>query len=233
MSVLKSHSGWKTKHFKGMTLEEIREKFILVWKHIEDFVSMASKEEGERMKKKGLRLEQESAKKIKTSEEVSKEDIKEMMQLVPVEEHFDREDLIQLWTLVKETLSIRQATSDKEKELWVELKRDQEIFMVVDKDYPLRKGLAIVMISNKLQGRIVRNKMLQSFPLPVKKIPLPEYFPTASKERFPLLIKRDAYAEEVCTAEKLKVNRGQRHIYISQRCVSVILGMCPMIVPII
>nr|GEV14089.1 hypothetical protein [Tanacetum cinerariifolium] len=37
--------------------------------------------------------------------------------------HFDREDLNQIWTLVKETLNIRQATSDKEKELWVELKR--------------------------------------------------------------------------------------------------------------
>nr|GEX23623.1 hypothetical protein [Tanacetum cinerariifolium] len=47
---------------------------------------MASKEEGERMKRKGLRLEQESAKKMKTSEEVSEEDLKEMMQLVPVEE---------------------------------------------------------------------------------------------------------------------------------------------------
>nr|GEV03127.1 hypothetical protein [Tanacetum cinerariifolium] len=205
--------GMETKHFKGMSLEEIREKFILVWKHIEDFMPMASKEEGERFKKKGLRLEQESPKKMKTLEEVSREDLKEMMQLVPVEErnywkiirlggstavyqffvdmlkHFDREDLIQLWTLVKETLSIRQATSDKEKELWVELKRlfepdvedqlwthtqalmhdlvewrlydscgvhhvlsrDQEIFMLVEKDYPLRKGLAIVMISNKLQ----------------------------------------------------------------------------------
>nr|GFB83268.1 hypothetical protein [Tanacetum cinerariifolium] len=30
MSVLRSHSGWKTKHFKGMTLEEIKEKFIPV-----------------------------------------------------------------------------------------------------------------------------------------------------------------------------------------------------------
>nr|GEV30977.1 hypothetical protein [Tanacetum cinerariifolium] len=37
--------------------------------------------------------------------------------------HFDREDLNQLWALVKETLNIRQATNDKEKELWVELKR--------------------------------------------------------------------------------------------------------------
>nr|GEX26400.1 hypothetical protein [Tanacetum cinerariifolium] len=234
MSVLKSHSGWKTKHFKGMALEEIREKFIPVWKQIEDFVPIAFKEKGERMKRKGLRLEQESAKKMKTSEEVSEEDLKEMMQLVPVEEvyvealqvkhpiidweihseghrnywkiirlggstavyqffmdmlkHFDREDLIQLWTLVKETVSIRHATSDKEKELWIELKRlfepdfkdqlwiqtqalmhdpvewrlydtcgvhhvltrYQEIFMLVEKDYPLRKGLAIVMISNKL-----------------------------------------------------------------------------------
>nr|GEZ25444.1 hypothetical protein [Tanacetum cinerariifolium] len=57
MSVLKSHSGWKIKHFKRMTLEEIREKFIPVWKQIEDFVPIGSKEEGERFKRKGLRLE--------------------------------------------------------------------------------------------------------------------------------------------------------------------------------
>nr|GEW43627.1 hypothetical protein [Tanacetum cinerariifolium] len=204
MLVLKSHSGWKTKHFKG-----------------------------ERMKRKGLMLEQESAKKMKTSEEVSEEDLKEIMQLVSVEEHFDREDLNQLWTLVKETLSIRQATSDKEKEVWVELKRDQEIFMLVEKDYPLRKGLAIVMISNKLQGRIVGNKMLKSFPLPVMKFLLPEYFPIASEEMFPLLSLRDAPAKEVCTADEVKINYGQRHINNSQRRVLVILGRCPMIVPII
>nr|GEV64961.1 hypothetical protein [Tanacetum cinerariifolium] len=98
-------------------------------------------------------------------------------------------DLHQLWTLVKKTFSIRQATKDKEKELWVELNRllepdfedqlwihnqafihdpldwklydtcgvhhvstkDLEIFMLVKRDYPLRKGLATLMISNKLQ----------------------------------------------------------------------------------
>nr|GEX93148.1 hypothetical protein [Tanacetum cinerariifolium] len=37
-----------------MSLEEIKEKFIPVWKQIEDFVPMASKEEGERFKRKGL-----------------------------------------------------------------------------------------------------------------------------------------------------------------------------------
>nr|GEV66035.1 putative ribonuclease H-like domain-containing protein [Tanacetum cinerariifolium] len=182
MSVLKSHYGWKTKHFRGMTLEEIREKFIPVWKQIEDFIPMASKEEGERVKRKRLNLVQGNAKGMKMSEEVFKENLKEMMQLVLVEEvymealQFDREDLNQLCALVKETLSIRQASSDKEKELWVKLKRlfepdfkeqlwthtqalmhdplewrlydicgvhhvftkDQEIFMLVERDYPMR-----------------------------------------------------------------------------------------------
>nr|GEW74260.1 hypothetical protein [Tanacetum cinerariifolium] len=55
-------------------------------KQFEDFVPMASKEEGERVKRKGLKLEQRSAKKIKTYEEVSEEDLKEMMQLVHMEE---------------------------------------------------------------------------------------------------------------------------------------------------
>nr|GFA72802.1 hypothetical protein [Tanacetum cinerariifolium] len=95
-----------------MTLEEIREKFNPVWKQIQDFVPMGLKDEGERFKRKGLSLEQDSAKKVKTSKEVSEEDLKAMMQ----------EDLNQLWALVKETLNIRQATRNKEKELWVELK---------------------------------------------------------------------------------------------------------------
>nr|GFD23607.1 hypothetical protein [Tanacetum cinerariifolium] len=69
MSVLKSHAGWKTKHFRGMTLEQIKAKFIPVWKQMEDFVPMSSKEESE----KGF-------------EGVSEEELKGMMQLVPLEE---------------------------------------------------------------------------------------------------------------------------------------------------
>nr|GEU51117.1 hypothetical protein [Tanacetum cinerariifolium] len=86
MSVLRSHAGWNTRHFRGMTLEEFKDKFIPVWKQFEDFVPMSSKEERERVKRKWLKLEQGSAKKIKTSKEVFEEDLKEMMQLVPVEE---------------------------------------------------------------------------------------------------------------------------------------------------
>nr|GEV79274.1 hypothetical protein [Tanacetum cinerariifolium] len=210
-SVLRNQAGWKANHFKGMTLEEIKEHFDQVWKQIYDFIPIDSKEEAERFKRKGIRFELESVKKLKTSEEVKateevpEEKLKEMMQLVPVEEvyvealqvkhliidwkHLDREDLNQLWRLVKESFSIRLPTSDKEIELWVELKRlyepddedqlwthtqnlmhapvewklydtcgvhhvtskDKEIFMLVEKDYPLRKGVAIVMICYKLQ----------------------------------------------------------------------------------
>nr|GEX76269.1 hypothetical protein [Tanacetum cinerariifolium] len=86
----------------------------------------------------------ESAKKLKTSDEVPEEvkspdevpekKVQEMMQLVPIEEvyiealqvkhpiidwkHLDREDLNQLWALVKESLSNRTHTNDKEMELW-------------------------------------------------------------------------------------------------------------------
>nr|GFD44247.1 hypothetical protein [Tanacetum cinerariifolium] len=61
------------------------------------------------------------------TEEVSEDKIKEMMQLVSVKDvQPDREDLNQLWALVKEYLSIRPASNDKEMELWVELKRMYE-----------------------------------------------------------------------------------------------------------
>nr|GFA30590.1 hypothetical protein [Tanacetum cinerariifolium] len=153
MSVLKSHSGWKTKHFKGMPLKEIREKFIPVWKQIEDFVPMGSKEEVERVKRKGLRLEQESAKKVKTLEEVSEEDLKTMMQLVPVKEVY------------VEALQVKHLIID-----W-------EIHTEGQRNY----------------WKIISNEFL-----------LPEDFPTASEERFPLLSQKDATTEEVCTADKVK-----------------------------
>nr|GEU41141.1 hypothetical protein [Tanacetum cinerariifolium] len=137
ISVLKSHVGWKTKHFRGMTLEQIKEKFITVWKQWEDFVPISSKEESKRVKRPGIKLDQRSSKRVKIShtsrlepsqeqqfkgsEGVSKEELKGMMQLVPLEEVYI--EALQLWILIKETFSIKQSTRDKEKGLWVELKR--------------------------------------------------------------------------------------------------------------
>nr|GEY85937.1 hypothetical protein [Tanacetum cinerariifolium] len=200
----------------------------------------------------------ESAKKQKTSEEVTEEakssdevpeeKVKEMMQLVPIEEvyvealqvkhhiidwkvhiegqrsyweitrlggssasyqffidllkHLDREDLNQLWRLVKETLSNKTPTSDKEMELW--------------KDYPLRKGLALVMISYKLQ---VKNysQMANDLILKIYKIanslrqqgiefPLAEEVPTASEEGCHCQKKRDATARKIALLSKSRRN---------------------------
>nr|GEY58083.1 hypothetical protein [Tanacetum cinerariifolium] len=161
------------------TEEEIQAKFAEVWKQVEDFIPMGSKEEAERLKRKGLNLEKEQVKKQKSSEEApetktstkefTEDKIKEIMQLVPIEDVYvqslqvkhpiidwkvhtegqrsywqiirlggssacyqifvdllkqlDRDDLNQLWALAKEYLSIRPATSEKEMELWVKLKR--------------------------------------------------------------------------------------------------------------
>ncbi|GJU71454.1 hypothetical protein Tco_1262859 [Tanacetum coccineum] len=119
-----------------------------------------------------------------------------MIMVVPVEEvhvealqKFDRYDQDKLWDLVKDRFSTTEPIGDKEKELWVELKRlfepdnddtlwklqrymhdplvwrlydtrgvhhvslvrGHEIFMLVEKEYPLTRGLMIVMLANKLQ----------------------------------------------------------------------------------
>nr|GFD29020.1 hypothetical protein [Tanacetum cinerariifolium] len=67
MAVIRSNLGWKVKDFRGMSFKEVEAKFKSVWKQIEDFIHMGSKEEAERIKRKGLSLEQESAKKFKPS----------------------------------------------------------------------------------------------------------------------------------------------------------------------
>nr|GFD21781.1 hypothetical protein [Tanacetum cinerariifolium] len=54
----------------GMTFEEIEAKFAEVWKHVENFIPIGSKEETKRLKRKGLNLEQQ-VKKQKSSEEAS------------------------------------------------------------------------------------------------------------------------------------------------------------------
>nr|GEX51474.1 retrovirus-related Pol polyprotein from transposon TNT 1-94 [Tanacetum cinerariifolium] len=216
MAVIKNNLGWKAKDFKGMSFEEVEAKF---------------KTESAKKQK----ISKEVPEEVKSFDEVPEEKIKEMMQLVPIEEvymealqvkhpiidwkvhiegqraywkitrlggssasyqfftdllkHLDRDDLNQLWSLVKETLSKRPTTSEKDMELWVELSRlykpnvedklwthtqnfmhapaewklyekyevhqltskDKNIFMLLEKDYPLRKGLALVMICYKLQ----------------------------------------------------------------------------------
>ncbi|GJU67837.1 hypothetical protein Tco_1254096 [Tanacetum coccineum] len=112
---------------------------------------------------------------------------------------FDREDLVKLWSLVKERFSSTEPTDDKERILWVELKRlfepntddtlwklqrymhdlwklrlyntcgvhhlsterGMDTFMLVEKEYPLSKG--VLMLVNKLlveQSSKMENELL-------------------------------------------------------------------------
>ncbi|GJS76525.1 hypothetical protein Tco_0726406 [Tanacetum coccineum] len=100
---------------------------------------------------------------------------------------FDREDLVKLWSLVKEKFNSTEPTEDKEREIWVELKRlfepdtDDElwklqkyihnltwrlydscgvhhvstekgidIYMLIEKEYPLSRGTLTQMLVAKL-----------------------------------------------------------------------------------
>ncbi|GKD33536.1 hypothetical protein Tco_1249045 [Tanacetum coccineum] len=115
---------------------------------------------------------------------------------------FDRDDLDKLWSLVKERFSSTDPTDDKERTLWVELKRlfepdiddilwklqrymhdpltwrlydtcgvhhvstdkRHDIFMLVEKDYPLSKGVLMLMLVNKLlveQSSEMSNELLR------------------------------------------------------------------------
>nr|GEY54478.1 UBN2 domain-containing protein [Tanacetum cinerariifolium] len=103
--------------------------------------------------------------------------------------------------------------------------KDKEIFTLVEKDYPLRKGLAIVMISYKLQvknySQMANDLILkiykiateasslgedcweynaQGIPTANEDFPLPEQLPTANEDKFPLLIQSDATSDELCVA---------------------------------
>ncbi|GJR37970.1 hypothetical protein Tco_1213654 [Tanacetum coccineum] len=102
---------------------------------------------------------------------------------------FDREDLVTLWSLVKEKFRSAEPTEDKERALWVELKRlfepdkddvlwklqiymydplkwrlydtcgvhhvssirGHDIYMLIEKDYPLSTAIMNLMLSRRLQ----------------------------------------------------------------------------------
>nr|GEU93458.1 hypothetical protein [Tanacetum cinerariifolium] len=251
MEVIKSNFSWKVKYFRGMTFEEIEAKFTTVWKQIKNFIPMGSMEEAKRFKRKGIRFKQETMKKLKTSKEVPKEvkrsdevpeeKVKEMMQLVPIEEVYVevlqvKHPIIdwKLWALVKESLNIRPASSDKEMELWVELKRlyepddedqlwthtqnlmhalvewklydtcgvhhvtskDKEIFMLVEKDYRLRKVIEFL---------------------------LPDEVPTGSEESSHCQKKRDATDVNIALLLKSRRNCHER-ITRTRRLFNVSLG---------
>nr|GEW67946.1 hypothetical protein [Tanacetum cinerariifolium] len=190
----------KTQQRKPWSKKQKRDYYMTVIRS-----NLGWKEEAERLKKKGLSLEQVSVKKLKTSKEVSEEakspdevpkkKVKEMMQLVPIEEVFVKALQVKHpiinwknfmhspveWKLY-DMYGVHQVTS-----------KDKEIFMLLEKDYPLRKGLALVMIWNKMH---------KAFPLLVIEFPMVEEVPTVSEESSYCQKKRDATAKRIALVGK-------------------------------
>nr|GEW71556.1 hypothetical protein [Tanacetum cinerariifolium] len=158
MSILRSNTGWKGKDFKGMTFEQIKEIFISVWEKIKDFVPMNFKLESERLKRPRIQLDKEKIKKLKTAEasEVIDEKAKELwVELKRLYEPNSRDPLWDLQRYMYDPLVWR--LYDTCGVHHVSTGRRHQIFMLVEKGYPLTKGLTTLMLPNKLQVR--------SFPL--------------------------------------------------------------------
>nr|GEX12592.1 hypothetical protein [Tanacetum cinerariifolium] len=154
---LKNMVGYKIAHFKGMTYDQVRPIFEREYKKVQTFLKPDRDEEPTKKRVSIETLLQESFKKLRAEVEVlgfyfsqdtpiddpkemSEEDVKNILQIVPVPEFkvkalqayqsfkdmlkdFDREDLDAVWRLTKENFSTTMPTEDKEKALWVELKR--------------------------------------------------------------------------------------------------------------
>nr|GEX87220.1 hypothetical protein [Tanacetum cinerariifolium] len=94
-----------------------------------------------------------------------------------------------------------------------ETSKDKEIFVLVEKDCPLKKGLAIVMICYKLQvenySQMENDLILKIYKIancPIMEFPLSEEVPTASKESSHCQKKRDATAEKIALLLKSSNN---------------------------
>ncbi|GJT14597.1 putative ribonuclease H-like domain-containing protein [Tanacetum coccineum] len=202
---IKNMGSHTLQHLKKLSFDEIKELFETTIKRVKDFVPMESDrlvpKISTRSSKRTVKteLDHEGSKRQNTNEEqsakeekeLSEEELQKLMMIDQVEEvyKFDRDDLDKLWSLVKEIFSLTDPTDDKERTLWVELKRlfepdiddilwklqrymhdpltwilydtcgihhvstdrGHDIFMLVEKDYPLTRGILTLMLCNKLQ----------------------------------------------------------------------------------
>ncbi|GJV23212.1 hypothetical protein Tco_1375907 [Tanacetum coccineum] len=175
------------KQLKSYSFDEIKNLFETTIRSVHTFVPMERESErvipelavGSSKRDAEEELVQESPKRLKTRES-----------LVPAEEPKNKEeleDLVKLWSLVKEKFTSTEPTEDKEREIWVALKRlfepdtDDElwklqkhirdiiwrlydtcgvhhvstkdgvdIYMLVEREYPLSRGVLTQMLVAKL-----------------------------------------------------------------------------------
>nr|GEW60218.1 hypothetical protein [Tanacetum cinerariifolium] len=211
--------------------------WMKVWKQIHDFIPIGSKEEAERFKRKGIRFEQESVKKLKTSKEVKatkevpEEKVKEMMQLVPVEEIYVealqvKHPIIDWKVHIEGQRSYwkiaRLEGSSASYQFFVDMLKhldrnlmhapvEWKLYDTCGVHHVTSKDKEISMLEEKdyplRKGQAIdMNKMHKAFPLPVIEFLLPGEDPTASEESSHWQKKRDAPAEKIALLLKSSSN---------------------------
>ncbi|GKB89319.1 hypothetical protein Tco_0961591, partial [Tanacetum coccineum] len=215
MSNYIKHMGSHTlQQLRGYSFDEIKALFETTMRRVSTFVLMESEDDkavpelatGSSKRDAEEELDQESSKRQKTGEsselaeeprdkeddELSQEELQQMMIVVPkqgmnIEALQTKDDLVMLWSLVKEKFNSTEPTNDKEREILVELKRlfepdinDElwklqkhihdltwklydscgvhhvstekgiDIYMMVEKEYPLSRGTLTLMLIAKL-----------------------------------------------------------------------------------
>ncbi|GJW56729.1 hypothetical protein Tco_0103460 [Tanacetum coccineum] len=80
---------------------------------------------------------------------------------------FDREDLVKLWSLVKEKFTSTKPTEDKERELWVELKRlfkpdtDDELWKLQKNIHDMLVSKLLVEQDSEMSRELLRKIFMQ------------------------------------------------------------------------
>ncbi|GJS85843.1 hypothetical protein Tco_0752384 [Tanacetum coccineum] len=121
------HMGSHTlQQLKKLSFDEVKELFETIMKRVNTFTPMESDDKvpkvvvvsSKRDAKQELNQESSKRQKIGEGSEPAEESKDELYA-----KEFDRDDLVKLWSLVHERFNSTEATEDKERELWVELKR--------------------------------------------------------------------------------------------------------------
>ncbi|GJW85799.1 hypothetical protein Tco_0158944 [Tanacetum coccineum] len=216
VSIYQEHGKSYTEAVEELFFDEIKNLFEITMRRVHIFVPMESESErvipelaaGSSKRDAEEELVQESSKRLKTGEssvlaeepkDKEEEELK-YWKIIRVSNHtevyqffddmlkaFDREDLVKPWSLVKEMFTSTEQTEDKERELWVELKRlfepdaddelwksqkhifnvtwrlydtcgvhhvstedGMDIYMLVEREYPLSRGVLTQMVVAKL-----------------------------------------------------------------------------------
>ncbi|GJR32063.1 hypothetical protein Tco_1108295 [Tanacetum coccineum] len=147
---LDEEESYTLQQLRGYSFDEIKSLFEATMKRVNTFTPMksdvdktvpkiaaesskrdAEEELGQESSKRqniGESPQQAKEPRDKEPDELSQEELQQMMIIVPeqmmnVEALQTKDDLVKLWSLVKERFTSTEPTFDKEREIWVELKR--------------------------------------------------------------------------------------------------------------